>query len=1378
MSSRKSWGPWCALAMALCCASLVAHAAERLAIGDVPAPLAPWVSWVLDDVPERDCPLYFNSDQRRCAWSSPLHLELDARGGGFATTVSVHARSWVALPGGDGQWPQGVTVDGSDAVVVAHAGRPAVLLASGRHRLAGRFEWRALPETLHLPADTGVVEVKIEGVAQPRVSAVGNGELWLKPRGDAVSGGDSVEARVFRQLVDELPMTVETVLELDVSGAAREWQSRGMLLEGAVPMQLTSPLPARLEVDGTLRLQLRSGHWRVVLRSRQAAPTAHLAPPTAAAPWPAEEVWAFAARNALRLVEVRGGTVVDPLQTNAPAEWRELPTWRMAQGDALEFVEQRRGDPQPEPDQLRLVRDLWLDFDGQGYTVQDHMSGQMTRRWRLDASPDLQIGRVTLNGEPQFITAVDARTRGVEVRRGALELTADARVARGEMAAVGWMADVQQLSTRLHLPPGWRLWSASGADNVPDTWLKRWTLLDLFVVLIIAIATARLMGGATAVLVLVSLALIWHEARAPHQPWLHLLAAQALLSVLPEHLFKRLVRAYRNVTLVVLLVMCLDFMMLELRVGLFPQLAQVQGMSDTLAPAAPVASDAPQPAAALEAVTNGVASSVTRMERRLAKSMDGGQSADAARSALSDIDPHATIQTGPGLPSWQGHTVELSWNGPVTQAQRLHLSFISPFGNLLLAVARVALLAALLVVFLREALRGLTAPRPLAAQASTLLVLLALTATGVGAPRAAHAAAPDAAVSDDVLPEVVVPDAGVLQQLRERLTRAPDCLPSCASLARLDGELADQHLSLSLDIHAAGAVAVPLPGAADQWSPSMVVVDGDTERGLARDAHGVLWLELAEGRHRIDLLGATPPGASFQLPFPLPPRRLDIKLAGWTVSGQRDDGGAHSQLIFTRIARDSGGVEQTLKPRALPAFFRVERVLHLGLDWRVETRVVRLTPPDSAAVLSIPLLAGESVTSAEARVNDGRIAIDMASGVSEAGWSSVLAQSSPLVFRAPDAPDWVETWRADIAPLWHAELGGLAVVHHQSEAGQWLPTWQPWPGERVTIALTRPRGVEGQSLTVDRSALAVRPAQRASDFTLDVSLRSSKGGQHVMTLPDGARLASVSINGAAQPIRQDGRKLSLPVVPGMQQVTLNWQADEALVALYRVPAFSLGMPSVNASIALGLPQDRWVLWAGGPRVGPAVLFWGVLLVWCLVAVALGRTRVTPLGTAQWLLLVIGLTQIALPMALLVIAWLFALGARERVGERLSRRWFNAMQVVLALLTLVALSTLFQAIEQGLLGQPNMQIAGNGSHGNELKWFADRVADEHPRAWVLSVSLWFYRGLMLAWALWLAFALLAWLRWGWRAYSADGLWRAAPPRIVPPSDSAPGAEVSS
>jgi hypothetical protein len=31
-------------------------------------------------------------------------------------------------------------------------------------------------------------------------------------------------------------------------------------------------------------------------------------------------------------------------------------------------------------------------------------------------------------------------------------------------------------------------------------------------------------------------------------------------------------------------------------------------------------------------------------------------------------------------------------------------------------------------------------------------------------------------------------------------------------------------------------------------------------------------------------------------------------------------------------------------------------------------------------------------------------------------------------------------------------------------------------------------------------------------------------------------------------------------------------------------------------------------------------------------------------------------------------------------------------------------------------------------------------------------------LMLAWALWLAFAVLRWLKWGWGCYTTHGLWR--------------------
>ena len=412
-------------------------AVERVVPAELPAQLAPWVSWALDGVPDNDCPYFFNSDQRRCNWSGPLNVSVVATGGEFDMTLAIYARAWVALPGGDGQWPQNVNVDGSPAPVTAHGGRPAVLLPPGRHQVTGRFEWMQLPEVLQVPPDVALVQLRVEGVPAQRIVAASGGQLWLKLKAGPAAAGDRVDSKVYRQLIDNLPMTVVTVLELDVAGSQREWSTMGMLLEGAVPMQLNSPLPARLEADGLLRVQLRPGHWRIELNSRQAMPVTRLAPPAATAPWPEDEVWAFAARTALRLVEVRGGRETDPRQTSVPAEWQGLPTWRMTRADALEFVEQRRGDPQPQPDQINLERDLWLDFDGGGLTVQDHLTGQITRQWRLDAGPDLVLGRVSLNGEPQFITQSGTVTRGVEVRRGALDLQADSRLTRGTLPAIG-----------------------------------------------------------------------------------------------------------------------------------------------------------------------------------------------------------------------------------------------------------------------------------------------------------------------------------------------------------------------------------------------------------------------------------------------------------------------------------------------------------------------------------------------------------------------------------------------------------------------------------------------------------------------------------------------------------------------------------------------------------------------------------------------------------------------------------------------------------------------------------------------------------------------------------------------------------------------------
>ena len=70
----------------------------------------------------------------------------------------------------------------------------------------------------------------------------------------------------------------------------------------------------------------------------------------------------------------------------------------------------------------------------------------------------------------------------------------------------------------------------------------------------------------------------------------------------------------------------------------------------------------------------------------------------------------------------------------------------------------------------------------------------------------------------------------------------------------------------------------------------------------------------------------------------------------------------------------------------------------------------------------------------------------------------------------------------------------------------------------------------------------------------------------------------------------------------------------------------------------------------------------------------------------------------------------------------------------------------------------MQISGNGSSSGDLRWYLDRTEDALPRPWVVSLPLFCYRLAMLAWALWLAQALLRWLRWGWGCFTEDGFWR--------------------
>ncbi|HEX9853586.1 MAG TPA: hypothetical protein VGA68_11250, partial [Woeseiaceae bacterium] len=180
--------------------------------------------------------------------------------------------------------------------------------------------------------------------------------------------------------------------------------------------------------------------------------------------------------------------------------------------------------------------------------------------------------------------------------------------------------------------------------------------------------------------------------------------------------------------------------------------------------------------------------------------------------------------------------------------------------------------------------------------------------------------------------------------------------------------------------------------------------------------------------------------------------------------------------------------------------------------------------------------------------------------------------------------------------------------------------------------------------------------------------------------------------------------------------------------------------------------------AGGPDLGPAVLYWSELAALVLLALLLGRIDLTPLGTTQWILLGLGFSTFSWAAFAVVALWLLSSGARHRWSLTQVSRHFNLLQISFALLTIAALAAIVTSLPAGLLGTPDMHVRGYESAGNWLQWFADRSEGPLPQASVLTVPLWFYKALILVWALWLSFALLRWLPWVWKAFAQQGLWR--------------------
>ena len=1310
----------------------------------VPAPLRDFVDWVLHGREEETCPFLHAQGERSCFWPARLRLALGERGGRFEQQVRAEIETPVPLPGDARRWPLDVRVDGHSAPVLLEGGRPVVRLGAGEHRVEGRFTWSRLPELLPVPPETGLVALEIEGRRIPTPRRDARGRLWLKTRRTAPTDlREHAEIRVQRLLRDDIPLRLQTRIELRVSGPDRELRLGPVLPEGFEPVRLEGLLPMRLEPDRTLRVQARAGEFEIRLDARALGRPGAVAPPPGAAAGalfdPVEE-WAFEARPELRLLEIEGALPLDAEQAELPPPWRRLPAYRLEAGRQLELVERRRGSEGAPGDDLTLHRTLVLDFSGSGATLIDRIEGELRRALRLEVRDPILLGRVRLHGAEQPITRLAGTDGGpgVEVSLGPLHLEADSRI-EGPLRwfpATGWRTTFRSVETEIRVPPGWRLLHVLGADAAPGSWTSRWTLLDLFLAAIVSLAFFRLFGFGVGIVAALAMAMITPEAGAPVALWLAPLATEALRRLVPGGRLAGAIGVLRAVALAALLIAVTAFALEQVRIGLFP------GLED------PARREADRGRAGMvPKAMKPLASTAIAPEEAPAEALDPAQRRSLARASAAPepeqgpvypVDPEARIATGPGRPGWHFETVPVVLSGPVGPEHELRLLWLPPAGGRAACLLRALLVVGLAACLLRGRLRP--GGRRVGAPAAMLLLLLP---AAPGTPAAG----------------AEIPGPELLDELRARLLEPPACAPRCAGIDRLDLEVRPDGFRARLGVSALARTAIPLPGSAEGLSVDAVRLDGGVATGLRRDAAGTLWMRVEPGAHAVEITGSLPARDSIEIPLPLRPHHVSVTAPGFGVEGLHPDGTAAPVIRLVRHGGDSGARPEPQTAADIPPFARVVREFRLGLEWQATTRVERVAPPRGPIVVELPLLEGEAVTTPGIEVQGGRARVSLAPERTEVLFTSLLPVTQRIELRAAEEAPYVEEWRVDPSPRWHVDAEGLPYLDLPDSRGRRLRTWRPWPGERLTLQVTRPEPLLGATRTSDGSFLRVRPGPRGTDSSLRLTVRTTLGGTHRIGLPEGAEAISASVDGRRVLLRQEGREVVLPLHPGTQTLEIAFREPRGVATVFRTPALDLGTGGVDHRVRIDPPAGRWTLWTAGPLLGPAVLFWPVLLLVAAAAALLARVPHTPLGARAWFLLGAGLTQAPLPAAALVVVWLLALGWRRARGAALrSAALFDAVQIGLVLLTAAALVALALSIERGLLGLPEMQIAGNGSTAAALQWYQDRVGRIPAQPAVVSVPLLVYRLAMLAWALWIAAALLRWLRFGVESFTAGATWR--------------------
>ena len=1382
-----------------------------------------WSEWISADLDYLDCAQ--RSKQHHCQWISQLEIRLSSEQSAVLHyVIYVGKKSLVPLVKDSRVSLSTVklikdTAEAQDLVLVWKNGTAWVELEAGAHQVQAHLKWNVAIDRLKIPNQIARVKVIDEKGERTWVDRDQEGAIWLNERSIMTPAEQSPQqesnVQIFRIWTDEVPLKLETHIQLNVSGTAREQVISGLQMKGAVNTHLKSSLEVDWVKEG-LRVYLKPGQSTIKLMSVFPNSPQKLTVPTVKGSQVAShEVWVWHRREQLRRVKLSGLEEVDPEFTALPQSLGGgAHTWLAKPGETLFIEELQRGVKVRPPNELSVQRKLWLDLDGVGFTAQDHIGGSLNSSSRLNVLSTSTLGRASLElnqaSIPLLITRDEKKQLdGVEIRSEDLSVYADFRYPNlsYKIPALDWSVPVNSLSVTLNLPPSWRLFSLGDGAYSSDDWLSSWGMRDLFFVALITIVFLKLFGYGWAALALLSLVL-FHKDAYIYQELLSISVGFFLLKAsLETGVFSRLVSFAFAVVFLGFVLSTMSLGQKDFRTALHPQLDRghyYEQEYDSYRYMRTPKRD----------VMQKVGVKYSKGQRKYGE-LD-------LNEQLQKLDQNAVVQTGPGIPNWTCRKYEIAFDAPIEPNRSLALTLIPPFWTrlafLLRSVSLLGILVMLLVKLKALPWKRLTTEKQKSKsdtkqqlQVNLILFVFSLVIIPVQLLHADELQPPpiptpkvqleiqDGTVVNDqnivshppstgqkakqlgvsnqqnTARHEIQPSPQLVSEWKDRLKKAKTCQGECIYVGDMNLSFDHEQATIKVVIHAEKDSLFVLPGTSEviHWEEAKIaeeLLPMRLEKRLDNGDVQQVAVRIPKGVHLMVAQGRLPERDQLSIILGDIPKTLSLNLKTWVEESNRN-GKVSSLINLKRLSQsqrpqDNQSQQASLEKRFEKvgmdySWFNVKKSLNFGPIWQIVTHIERKNSSQAEEIV-LPLIKGERVLSSEHEISGEGVIVSFASGQSKASYLSELTPVTQLKLNASKAR-WTETWTLNCGILWRCQSSGLNPVSlggDSSGGSQASLTWRPWPGESVMISISRPQSIKGSQITVNDFSYVFKPSTHLARGEISINLTASKGGSKELTLPKGARQIDLFVDSKQQFDPAEANRVRLPIKPGANHYRISWQQDWKRSFKEQVPLVYSDLQGVNINQRFTVGH-RWLLWTNGPDWGPAILMWGKIVFALILAFILAWRPWSPLKTWHWFLLLAGLAQHHPVLWVGSILWFVAFSIRMHYWHRVKSRFlFNLGQLTLVGGTLLFLLVFAQIIERNLLSYIDMQVSGNRSTSESLRWYIDRLDFTQGSALieVYSLPIWLWRALMLLWALWFAAQLFTWLKWAWKALTYKQGWQ--------------------